>query len=130
MQATTNYSLPTYEETDNPDLITGYNAAITAIDTQMKSNADDAADAISDAATAVSTANTAKATADKAQNTATAAQSAANTASTTATAAKNTADTANANATAAKTAVNAITYQKLTVGVLAKGPNVAYKASN
>lgn len=43
MKTTPNYKLPTYEETDNPDLITGYNAAITAIDTQMKKNADTAA---------------------------------------------------------------------------------------
>lgn len=36
MKATTNYNLPTYETTDNPDLITGYNAAIATIDAQMK----------------------------------------------------------------------------------------------
>lgn len=40
MLKTTNYNLPTYEDDDNPDLITGYNAAVTAIDTQMKTNAD------------------------------------------------------------------------------------------
>ena len=40
MQATTNYSLPTYETTDVPNLVTGYNAAMGTIDTQLKANAD------------------------------------------------------------------------------------------
>ena len=40
MQATTNYSLPTYEGSDVPSLITGYNTAMGTIDTQMKANAD------------------------------------------------------------------------------------------
>lgn len=40
MQQTTNYNLPTYEGTDAPNLITGYNAAMTIIDTTMKNIAD------------------------------------------------------------------------------------------
>ena len=37
---TTNYDLPTYADSDAPDLTGAYNAAMTAIDTQMKANAD------------------------------------------------------------------------------------------
>lgn len=40
MQQTTNYNLPTYEGTDAPNLITGYNAAMAIIDTTMKNIAD------------------------------------------------------------------------------------------
>lgn len=71
MQQTTNYSLPTYQGTDSPNLLTGYNAAVTAIDTQMKTNADAAAAASTAAATAdgkavaaQTTANTANGKAD------------------------------------------------------------------
>lgn len=61
MQQTTNYSLPTYQGTDAPNLITGYNAAIGTIDTQMKANAD----AASAASTAAATASTAAQAADE-----------------------------------------------------------------
>ena len=44
MQSTTNYSIPTYETTDRPNLITGYNAGMAIIDTQLKNNADAIAD--------------------------------------------------------------------------------------
>lgn len=80
MQATTNYNIPTYEETDNPDLIDGYNVGVTTIDTQLKENAD-----------AITTAQ-----ADI--------------------------DTLKAN-------TGDLTYIKLTVGELAKGINIAYKAT-
>ena len=40
MQQTTNYNLPTYEGTDAPNLITGYNAAMNIIDATMKNIAD------------------------------------------------------------------------------------------
>jgi hypothetical protein len=40
MQSTTNYNLPTYEGTDAPNLITGYNAAMAIIDSTLKSIAD------------------------------------------------------------------------------------------
>lgn len=43
MKNTTNYSIPTYDETDLPDLINGYNKGMGIIDTQMKTNADDIA---------------------------------------------------------------------------------------
>lgn len=63
---TTNYALPTYADTDAPDLTGAYNSAMTNIDTQMKKNADVAASASSAASTASSTASTAKSTADSA----------------------------------------------------------------
>lgn len=71
MQQTSNYSLPTYQGTDSPNLITGYNAAVGTIDTQMKANADAAAAASTAAAAAdgkavaaQTTANTANGKAD------------------------------------------------------------------
>lgn len=71
MQQTTNYSLPTYQGTDSPNLISGYNVAVGTIDTQMKANADAAAAASTAAATAdgkavaaQTTANTANGKAD------------------------------------------------------------------
>ncbi len=65
---TTNYSLPTYADSDAPDLTGAYNAAVGLIDTQMKENADAAAAAATTAnaastkaaanETAISTLNT------------------------------------------------------------------------
>lgn len=63
---TTNYKLPTYAAQDAPDLTGAYNQAMVKIDTQMKANADGAANAKSDAASANSAASAAKSTADKA----------------------------------------------------------------
>lgn len=60
---TTNYQLPTYADTDAPDLTGAYNQAMAKIDTQMKTNSDKAA-------SATSAAGTAKSTADSALNTA------------------------------------------------------------
>lgn len=40
MQQTTNYQLPTYEGSDTPNLITGYNQAMGIIDATMKNIAD------------------------------------------------------------------------------------------
>ena len=37
---TTNYQLPTYADTDAPDLTGAYNQAMKKIDTQMKANSD------------------------------------------------------------------------------------------
>lgn len=54
---TTNYQLPTYADTDAPDLTGAYNQAMEKIDTQMKANSDEAA-------------GTAKSTADSALETA------------------------------------------------------------
>lgn len=44
MTETPNYKLPLYAESDAPNLITGYNAAITKIDTEMKALSDDVAE--------------------------------------------------------------------------------------
>ena len=64
---TTNYQLPTYADTDAPDLTGAYNKAMEKIDTQMKTNSDKAASATSAAGTAKSTADSAleKANANK-----------------------------------------------------------------
>lgn len=56
---TTNYQLPTYADTDAPDLTGAYNQAMKKIDTQMKTNSDEAASATSAAGTANSTADSA-----------------------------------------------------------------------
>lgn len=60
---TTNYQLPTYADTDAPDLTGAYNQAMEKIDTQMKTNSDKAASATSAAGTAKSTADSALGTA-------------------------------------------------------------------
>ena len=56
---TTNYQLPTYADADAPDLTGAYNQAMEKIDTQMKTNSDEAASATSAAGTAKSTADSA-----------------------------------------------------------------------
>lgn len=61
---TTNYQLPTYADTDAPDLTGAYNQAMKKIDTQMKTNSDKAASATSTAGTAKSTADSALAKAN------------------------------------------------------------------
>lgn len=61
---TTNYQLPTYADTDAPDLTGAYNQAMKKIDTQMKANSDKAASATSAAGTAKSTADNALKTAN------------------------------------------------------------------
>ena len=61
---TTNYQLPTYADTDAPDLTGAYNQAMEKIDTQMKANSDEAASATSAAGTAKSTADSALETAN------------------------------------------------------------------
>ena len=62
---TTNYQLPTYADTDAPDLTGAYNQAMEKIDTQMKTNSDETASATSAAGTAKSTADSALETANK-----------------------------------------------------------------
>ena len=64
---TTNYQLPTYADTDAPDLTGAYNDAMGKIDTQMKANETAAAGAKSTADTANTTAGSAlsKATANE-----------------------------------------------------------------
>lgn len=61
---TTNYQLPTYADTDAPDLTGAYNHAMEKIDKQMKTNSDEAASAKSEAGTAKSTADSALKTAN------------------------------------------------------------------
>lgn len=61
---TTNYQLPTYANTDAPDLTGAYNQAMEKIDKQMKTNSDKAASATSAAGTAKSTADSALVTAN------------------------------------------------------------------
>lgn len=56
---TTNYQLPTYADTDAPDLTGAYNQAMEKIDTRMKTNSDEAASAKSAAGTAKSAAESA-----------------------------------------------------------------------
>ena len=68
MQETTNYALKTYQGTDAPNLLTGYNASMTAIDTQMKANADAASVADGKAVAAQTAASTADGKAVAAQN--------------------------------------------------------------
>lgn len=63
---TTNYQIPTYADTDAPDLTGAYNDAMSKIDTQMKANADAASAAAGTASAAQSTATQAKTTADQA----------------------------------------------------------------
>lgn len=61
---TTNYQLPTYADTDAPDLTGAYNQAMEKIDTQMKTNSDEAESATLAAGTANSAANSALETAN------------------------------------------------------------------
>lgn len=61
---TTNYQLPTYADTDAPDLTGAYNQSMEKIDTQMKTNSDETASATSAAGMAKSTADTALETAN------------------------------------------------------------------
>lgn len=61
---TTNYQLPIYADTDAPDLTGAYNQAMEIIDTQMKTNSDEAASATSAAATAKTAADSALETAN------------------------------------------------------------------
>lgn len=70
MENTTNYTLPKYTGTDPVNLLTGYNAAMDKIDTQMKANATAASTAQSKATEAASTAASAKSTAEGAKQTA------------------------------------------------------------
>lgn len=63
---TSNYQLPTYADTDVPDLTGAYNDAMGKIDTQMKKNADAASAASSAASSAQSTAAAAQSTANQA----------------------------------------------------------------
>lgn len=98
--STTNYNLPQFIGTDKPTWLNDVNGAMSAIDTQMKANADSA----TNAGTSATTANTNIGTlANLNTTTKTDLVSAINEANTNAGTAKNTADTAIANANTAKT---------------------------
>lgn len=106
--STTNYHLPQFIGTDKPSWLGDVNAAMNAIDTQMKVNADDI-DSLETRMTATETvANSASTAATNAGTAATNAQSTADSAATAAsnagTAASNAQSTANAAQTAASTA--------------------------
>lgn len=126
---TTNYNLPQYIGTDKPTYLGDWNSAMSAIDTQMKTNADNASGALSAAQTAQTNANTAlstaqgadtkadtaltnaagaQSTADNASSVASSALSTANSANTAAQTAQSTADSASASATSANTKAEAI----------------------
>lgn len=126
---TTNYNLPQYIGTDKPTYLGDWNSTMGAIDTQMKTNADNASGALSAAQTAQTNANTAlstaqgadtkadtaltnagtaQTTADNASSVASSALSTANSANTAAQAAQSTADSASATATSANTKAEAI----------------------
>lgn len=120
MQNTANYQLPTYEATDNANLLDGYNEAMDKIDAQMKANSDatvvaataanNAQQAASTAATnataALENASAAVNTANAASQLATTAQGTAEAASTAASQAQSTANSANTNASAAVATAN------------------------
>lgn len=55
---TTNYNLPQFVGTDKPTWLTDVNGAMSAIDTQMKANADSATTAVSNATTAMNSVGT------------------------------------------------------------------------
>ena len=107
---TTNYNLSQYIGTDKPTYLEDYNSDMRTIDSQMKTNADNVATAISasetastNASTALSTANTANTNASTALSTANTASTTATNANTNATTAVNTANTANGTANTAST---------------------------
>lgn len=103
---TTNYNLSQYIGSDKPTYLGDYNADMLKIDTQMKTNADNIATAISGVESATTTANTANATANTANSTANTANSTASSANTTANNAQSTANSALATATTAQTSAN------------------------
>lgn len=103
---TTNYDLSQYVGTDKPTYLGDYNSDMLKIDTQMKTNADNVATAISSASTATETANTANTTAGQANTTAGQALTTAQNANTTAGNAQTTANSALATATTAQTSAN------------------------
>ena len=126
---TTNFNLPQYIGTDKPTYLGDWNSTMGAIDTQMKTNADNASGALSAAQTAQTNANsalstaqsadakadtaitnaaTAQSTADNASSVATSALSTANSANSAASAAQGAADSASASATSANAKADAI----------------------
>lgn len=112
---TTNYNLPQYIGTDKPTYLGDWNSTMGAIDTQMKTNADNASGALSAAQTAQTNANSALSTAqgadskaDTAITNAAAAQTTADNASSVATSALSTANTANSKADTNTSSISAL----------------------
>lgn len=112
---TTNYNLPQYIGTDKPTYLGDWNSTMGAIDTQMKTNADNASGALSAAQTAQTNANSALSTAqsadskaDTALTNAATAQSTADNATSVATSALSTANTANGKSDNNTTAISAL----------------------
>lgn len=103
---TTNYDLSQYIGSDKPTYLTDYNGDMLKIDTQMKTNADNIATAISGVESATTTANQANTTANQANTTATQANTTASQANTTAGNAQSTANSALSTATSAQTTAN------------------------
>lgn len=118
--STTNYHLPQFIGTDKPSWLGDFNTAMNAIDSAIKSNADDisalgtrmtatetvANSASTNASTALTNASTAQSTADSALSSATNAANAASNAQTTANSAGTAASTADSKATSAQTTAN------------------------
>lgn len=111
--STENYGLPQWIGTDKPTFLGDFNSAFGTIDTQMKSNADAASNAVSTANSASAVATSANTNATTALNTANSAASDAASAVTTAGTANTTATTANTNASAALRASAANTIENL-----------------
>lgn len=105
---TTNYQLSQYIGSDKPTYLGDYNSDMNKIDTQMKTNADNIAIAISGVESATSTANSAVSTANSASTTANSASTTAGEASTTATQAQSTANSALSVATTASTKATSV----------------------
>ncbi len=105
---TTNYDLSQYVGTDKPTYLGDYNSDMLKIDTQMKTNADNIATAISGVQTATTTANQANTTANQANTTAGNAQTTASQANTTAGNAQSTANSALSTATTAQAKANEV----------------------
>ena len=118
--STTNYHLPQFIGTDKPSWLGDFNTAMNAIDSAIKSNADDisalgtrmtatetvANSASTNASTALTNASTAQSTADSALTSANNAATAASNAQTTANSAGTAASTADSKATSAQTTAN------------------------
>lgn len=105
--STTNYHLSQYVGSDVTSYLTNYNADMSAIDAQMKANADAASTANTNASSAITTANAAASDASSALSTANDASSTATSAQTAAQEAQTAAGAAQTDAAAALTASEA-----------------------
>lgn len=111
--STPNYALPQWIGTDKPTFLGDFNSAFSAIDTQMKANADASTAATATANSAAATATSANTNATTALNTANSAASEAASATSAAASATSTANTASTDAAAALRASAANTIENL-----------------